>query len=458
MAEKKTAWDLMDNTSEAKLNEISRGYINFLNSAKAEFEAVDYFIERLENKDFKDLETLSKLEPGTKFYINHMGRTLGAGIIGKKGIENGLFVIASHIDSPRIDLKPKPIYEDSETNTVLLKTQYYGGVKKYQWVDRPLALHGRVYTKQGKLIKLKIGEDQEDPVFIIPDLLPHIANKVQGDRKLFEGIKAEEMNVVFGSRPDGAEKDPFKSNVLRILKDRYGIEEEDLASADLYLVPSEKARESGIDSSMVVGYGQDDKASSYASFHAFMEVEEPEDTVLVLYYDKEEIGSMGASGSQSNLLEYIVTQIIHKLSGKAENIDVLRLLRKSKVISSDVDAAMDPSFKDAHDTYNAAKLGDGIVVTKYTGSGGKFMSSEAPAEFVAYLRRIFEKYNVKYQFGTLGKVDEGGGGTVAQDFARYSMSVIDAGPPVLGMHSPFEIVSKADMWSSYWAYYAFMMH
>lgn len=458
MAEKKTAWGMMDGNSEAKLNEIARGYINFLNNAKAEFEAVDYFIERLERKKFQDIEKLEKLQPGTKFYINHMGRTLGAGIIGKKGIENGLFVIASHIDSPRIDLKPKPVYEDSETNTVLLKTQYYGGVKKYQWVNRPLALHGRVYTKEGSLIKLKVGEDSEDPVFIIPDLLPHIAGKMQGDRKLFEGIKAEEMNVVFGSRPDDADKDPFKSNVLKILRDRYSIEEEDLASADLYLVPSEKARESGIDSSMVVGYGHDDKASSYASFHAFMDVEDPEDTAIVLYYDKEEIGSMGASGSQSNLLEYLVTQIIHKLKGKAENIDVLKLLRKSKVISSDVDAAMDPSFKDAHDTYNAAKLGDGIVVTKYTGSGGKFMSSEAPAEFVAYLRGIFAKYNVKYQFGTLGKVDEGGGGTVAQDFARYSMSVIDAGPPVLGMHSPFEIVSKADMWSSYWAYYAFMMH
>ncbi|AKA49423.1 aminopeptidase 1 [uncultured archaeon] len=458
MADHKTGWSLIDNSSEAKLNEISRGYINFLNSVKTEFEAVDYFIERLERNEFSNIENSEKLRPGSKFYLNHMGRTLAAGIIGKKGIDNGLFVIASHIDSPRIDLKPKPVYEDVETNTVLLKTQYYGGVKKYQWVNRSLALHGRVYTKGGREIKLRIGEEPDDPVFVIPDLLPHIADKVQGERKLFEGIKGEEMNAIFGSIPGQTRKDQFKNNVLKILKDRYDIEEEDLASADLYLVPSDKARESGLDASMIGGYGHDDKASSYACFHAFMDIEKPDDTVLVLFYDKEEIGSMGATGSQSNLLEYLVTQVIHKLKGNADHLEVLSLLRKSKVISSDVDAAMDPSFKDAHDTYNAAKLGGGIVITKYTGSGGKFMSSEAPAEFVAYLRNIFEKHKVKYQFGTLGKVDEGGGGTVAQDFARYGMSVIDAGPPVLGMHSPFELVSKVDMWSSYHAYLAFMMH
>ncbi len=458
MSEHRTGWPMVNGSNEAKLKEISRGYINFLNNVKTEFEAVDYFLERLGRKEFQDLEKMEKLQPGSRFYLNHMGRTLAAGIVGKNGIDNGLYVIASHIDSPRIDLKPKPVYEDSETNTVLLKTQYYGGVKKYQWVNRSLALHGRVYTKDGEVIKLRIGEEPEDPVFVIPDLLPHIADKVQGERKLFEGIKGEEMNAIFGSIPGNTKKEQFKANILKILKENYGIEEEDLASADLYLVPSDSARESGLDSSMIGGYGHDDKASSYACFHAFMDIEDPEDTVLVLFYDKEEIGSMGATGSQSNLMEYLATQIVHKSKGKADNLDVLALLRRSKVISSDVDAAMDPSFKDAHDTHNAAKLGDGIVLTKYTGAGGKFMSSEAPAEFVAYIRKIFEKYEVKYQFGTLGKVDEGGGGTVAQDFARYGMSVIDAGPPVLGMHSPFELVSKVDMWSSYMAYYAFMMH
>lgn len=459
MSEHKTGWPMIEGKNEAKLKEISRGYINFLNNVKTEFEAVDYFLERLEKKEFKDLEKIDKLTAGSKFYLNHMGRTIAAGIMGKKGLKNGLFVIASHIDSPRIDLKPRPVYEDEETNTVLLKTQYYGGVKKYQWVNRSLALHGRVYTKGGKEIKLKVGEDPEDPVFVIPDLLPHIADKVQGERKLFEGIKGEEMNAIFGSIPGQTKKDQFKNNILKILKDNYSIHEDDLSSADLYLVPSEKARESGLDSSMIAGYGHDDKASSYACFHAFMDLkEDPDDTVLVIFYDKEEIGSVGATGSQSNFLEYLVTQIVHKTNGKADGLDILSLLRRSKVISSDVDAAMDPSFKDAHDTYNAARLGGGIVLSKYAGSGGKFMSSEAPAQFVAYLRQIFDEYEVKYQFGTLGKVDEGGGGTVAQDFAKYGMSVIDAGPPVLGMHSPFELVSKVDMWSSYKAYLAFMMH
>lgn len=459
MTENGTGWSLINNSNEAKLKEISRGYIDFLNNAKTEFEAVDYFIERLERKEFSDIEGMDRLRPGSKFYLNHMGRTLAAGVIGSRGLENGLFVIASHIDSPRIDLKPRPVYEDPETNTALLKTQYYGGVKKYQWVNRSLALHGRVYKKSGKEIRLRIGEDREDPVFVIPDLLPHIADKLQGERKLFEGIKGEEMNAIFGSIPEQDEKDDrFKKNILKILKDHYDIEEEDLASSDLYLVPSDKARESGLDSSMIGGYGQDDKASSYACFHAFMDLEKPTDTVLVMFFDKEEIGSTGATGSQSNLLEYTVSQIIKKLNGSVDHLDVLSLLRKSKVISSDVDAAMDPSFKDVHDVHNAAKLGEGIVVAKYSGSGGKFMSSEAPAEFVAYLRGLFEKYGVKYQFGTLGKVDEGGGGTVAQDFARYGMSVVDAGPPVLGMHSPFELVSKVDMWSSYHAYLAFMKH
>lgn len=458
MTESKTVWNKVTPKNESQVNSISEGYLDFLENVKTEFEAVDYFVEKLKNYRFQDLEELDSVKPGTSFYFVHMGRTLAAGIIGKNGLSNGLYVIASHIDSPRIDLKPKPIYEDSESNTVLLKTQYYGGIKKYQWVNRPLALHGRIYTKEGKLIQIRLGESRDDPVIVIPDLLPHIAKKVQGERKLFEGIEAEEMNALFGSIPGDFDKEPIKNNVLKILKENYGIEEEDLASSDLYLVPADKPRLSGIDSSMIVGYGHDDKACAYASFRALADVSAPDDTVLVLFYDKEEIGSTGASGSQSNFLEYIVSLLLAKLNGKADNMDLLSVLRRSKVISSDVDAAIDPSFKSAHDIHNAAKLGEGVVLAKYTGSGGKYMSSEAPAEYVAYLRGIFSKYDVSYQFGTLGKVDEGGGATVAQDFARYGMSVIDAGPPILGMHSPYEIVSKADMWSSYRAYYAFLMH
>lgn len=457
MAQSKTIWEDIKPDEEKELDSVSRGYLDFLEKSKTEAEAVEFFIDALSARGFKELESTEKLAPGSRFYLNHTGRTLAAGIVGKNGTRNGLYIIASHVDSPRLDLKPRPVYEDSETNTSLLKTQYYGGVKKYQWVNHPLALHGRIFTKDGKSIKLRLGENPEDPVFLIPDLLPHIS-KMQRDRKLFEGIEAEELNPIFGSIPDDSKEDRFKNRVLKLLKDRYGIEEEDLSSADLCLVPAGKARESGIDASMIAGYGHDDKASAYTSFRAFMDVEEPEDTVLVLFFDKEEIGSQGTSGSQSNFLEYVASLLLHKLNGHYDHIDLISLLRRSKVISSDVDAAMDPSFKGAHDTHNAGRLGSGIIVAKYTGYGGKFEGSEAPAEFVAYLRGVFSKYNVRYQFGTLGKVDEGGGGTVAQDFARHGMNVVDAGAPVLGMHAPYELVSKADLWSCYRAYLAFMKH
>ncbi len=457
MAQFRTVWEHLKPGEKAELDSVSNGYLDFLENAKTENEAIDYFMKDLTANGFSELESSNSLSSGSRFYFNHTGRTLAAGIIGKNGIKNGLFIIASHVDSPRLDLKPRPIYEDSETNTSLLKTQYYGGVKKYQWVNHPLALHGRIFTKDGKCIKLRIGEDPSDPVFLIPDLLPHIS-KMQTDRKLFEGVAAEELNPIFSTIPDESKEDRFKNRVLKLLKDKYGIEEEDLSSSELCLVPAGKARESGIDSSMVAGYGHDDKASAYTSFRAFMDVREPEDTVLVLFFDKEEIGSQGISGSQSNFLEYVTSMILQKLQGRYDHFDLISLLRRSRVISSDVDAAMDPSFKDAHDTHNAGRMGSGIIVAKYSGYGGKYEGSEAPAEFVAYLRGIFTKYNVPYQFGTMGKVDEGGGGTVAQDFARHGMNVVDAGAPVLGMHAPYELVSKADLWSCYRAYLSFMLH
>lgn len=457
MTQGKTIWENLKPDEEKKLESISTGYIDFLCRAKTESEAVDYFMEHLKKDGFQDLEALDNLKPGTKFYYNHIGRTLAAGIVGKNELKNGLYIIASHIDSPRLDLKPKPLYEDSDTNTALLKTQYYGGVKKYQWVNVPLALHGRIFTKDGRVIKVNLGENEGDPVLLIPDLLPHIA-KMQKERKLFEGIAAEELNAIAGSRPGDYKDEKFKNHILKLLKDRYNIEEEDLASADLALVPAGKARVGGFDSSLVIGYGHDDKASAYTSFRAFQEVSNPDDTALVLFFDKEEIGSQGTSGSQSNFLEYVATMLLHKLTGNSDNYQLLSLLRKSNVISSDVDAAMDPSFKAAHDEHNAAKLGAGIVIAKYSGYGGKYEGSEAPGEFVAFVRKVFEKYDVPYQFGTLGKVDEGGGGTVAQDFARHGMNVVDAGAPVLGMHAPFEITSKADLYSCFKAYKAFMLH
>lgn len=458
MSSSETAWEGLDDSDESQLNSIVEGYLDFLENAKTEFDAVEFLSKKLKNFRFAELDEIEKLAPNTHFIIESMGRVLAAGIIGKNSIKEGFYIIASHVDSPRIDLKPRPIYEDADTNTVLLKTQYYGGLKKYHWVGRQLSIHGRIVTSEGKIIKINIGENKNDPVFVIPDLLPHIADKIQGERKLFSGIEGEEMNVLFGSTPGKYDEEKFKNNVLSLLKEKYGIEEEDLASSELYLVPSDKPRISGIDESMIVGYGHDDKASAYASFRALSDIEKPKDSILVLFYDKEEIGSYGASGSGSNFLEYVIAALLDKSGSKSDYYDILNILRKSKALSADVDSAMDPSFKQAHDEHNAAIMGGGIVLSKYSGSGGKFLSSEAPSEFVAYLRGIFKKYNVNYQFGTLGRVDGGGGGTVAQDLARYGMSVIDAGPPVMGMHSPSELISKIDLWSAYRAYIAFLNH
>lgn len=452
-----TVWEKLQEGDRPEIESIASGYREFLENAKTEFEAVEFFVTKLKDAGFRDLETMEQVVPGSKFYVNHTGRALAAGIVGKNDVKDGFYVVASHIDSPRLDLKPRPIYDDIETNTALVKTQYYGGLKKYQWVNHPLALHGRIFTADGRKIDLRLGEDPADPVLLIPDLLPHLG-KMQSERKLFDGIEAEELNAIVGTIPGNSKEEPFKEHVIKLLQQKYGISEEDLTSAELCLVPAGKAREAGLDSSMIVGYGHDDKASAYTSFRSFMEVKDPKDTVLVFFYDKEEIGSTGMSGSQSNFIEYVTSLLVSRVKGKMDQIDLISILRKSKAISSDVGMAMDPSFKKAHDTHNASRIGSGIAIMKYTGYGGKYDASDAPAEFIAYLRGLFKKNNVSYQFGTYGKVDEGGGGTVAKFFARYGMSVVDAGAPVLGMHAPFEIVSKVDLWSCYRAYLAFMNH
>ncbi len=452
-----TIWENLKDGDRTEIESIASGYLEFLTNVKTEYEAAEFFLSKLKDAGFQDLETVDHVKPGSKFFVNLDGRALAAGIVGKKDIMNGFCTVASHIDSPRLDLKPKPVYDDTETNTALLKTQYYGGVKKYQWVNIPLALHGRIFTADGKRIDLKLGEDPSDPVLLIPDLLPHLGN-LQSERKLFEGIEGEELNVIAGTIPGSSKDQPFKEHVLELLKQKYGICEEDLTSAELSLVPAGNPRESGFDSSMIVAYGHDDRSSAYASFRSLMEVKDPEDTALIYLYDKEEIGSTGMSGADSNFVEYVTSLLVTKIKGKVDPTDLLSVLRKSKAISSDVGAAMDPSFKKAHDTYNAGRLGSGMLIMKYTGRNGKAGASDAPAEFIAYLRGIFQKNNVGYQFGSFGKIDKGGGGTIAKFLARYGMSVVDAGAPVMGMHAPFEIVSKVDIWSCYRAYLAFLNH
>ncbi len=442
-------------TVEEKIEGFSDSYVDFIENCKTETEVVAYLREKLRAFRYKSVDEFTTLPYGSFFFQELGNRAMIAGSIGKDVFNDGFRILASHIDSPRVDLKPKPLYEDSDTGIALMKTQYYGGIKKYQWVNVPLAMHGQVVLKSGEVISIRLGDKRSEPVFVIPDLLPHLAKK-QFKRELVDGIEGEEMNLIVGISAGNAEKDPVKSNVLALLKQKYGIEEEDLASADLSLVPAFGPRYSGFDNSMIAGYGHDDRASAFTTFRALLENSGARYSSLAIFYDKEEIGGYGISGSMSNMIESVVHSILRKVGPDYSMADFYRVLRNSRAISADVDSAMDPSFKDVHDDHNAARMGKGIVIAKYTGYGGKYSGSEAPSEYVAHIRKVLSDKGVKYQFGTMGKVDEGGGGTVAQDIARYGIPVIDAGPPVLGMHSPFELVSKKDLYESYLAYLAFL--
>ncbi len=432
-------------------------YKKFLKDVKTERESVKFITSEAKKKGFKDLREYKKLKPGDKFYVVNREKSVALGIIGKKGVERFNLVV-SHIDAPRIDLKPNPLWEDGDSSLALLKTHYYGGIKKYQWVSRPLAIHGVVYTKSGKKIELKVGEDPGDPVFVIPDLLPHLARKAQGDRKLFEGIQGEELQLLVGNTPinDKDVKQKIKVNILRILRDKYGIVEEDFNSADLEVVPAHEPRDVGLDRSMVGAYGQDDRICAYTSLRAILDAENPTYTSVAFFYDKEEIGSDGNVGAQSNFLEYVLARVYTLVKGDFKHHEFLDTLYNSRAISADVSAAINPIFKGVHDVQNAAKAGYGVVISKYTGHGGKYGASEATAEFMHEILTLFRNNKVPYQLAELGKVDEGGGGTIAKFFSRYGMDVVDIGPGLISMHSPFEIVSKMDLWSAYLAYKVFL--
>jgi len=432
-------------------------YKDFLKNVKTERESVEYMVKEAEKRGFKDLRKAKSLTIGDKFYIENREKSLAIGVVGKKPYE-GFRLVVSHIDAPRLDLKPNPLVEDHESSLALLKTHYYGGVKKYQWVSRPLSLHGVIYTKDGKRIDIRIGDNPGDPVFVIPDLLPHLARKVQGDRKLFEGIKGEELQLVVGNIPieDKDIKNKVKAYILQYLHEKYGIVEEDFNSADIEIVPATEPKDVGFDRSMVGAYGHDDRICAYTSFRAILEVENPTYTSIAFFYDKEEIGSDGNVGAQSNFLEYVLAKITSLLNPRYTHVEFLEMLYRTKAISADVNAAINPLFKGVHDIPNAAKAGYGVVISKYTGHGGKYGSSEATAEFMSEIRALFSKYNVPYQVAELGKVDEGGGGTIAKFFAKYGMDVVDIGPGLISMHSPFEIVSKMDLWSAYRAYKVFL--
>ena len=434
---KKSAWEIFTKDQIKKAFDFSEEYKTFLNDCKTEREAV---------QKIKEISKKSK----KKILIN---REKEAAIIipGKKPINEGLRIVISHIDSPRLDLKQIPLYEDSESNLGLFETHYYGGIKKFQWVVIPLALHGVVVKKDGKKVTFTLGEKESDPVFSVPDLLPHLSREVQDKKKIDDAIKGESLDIVVGSRPvKGDFKEKIRTAILDKLHKDYGIIEEDFISAELEVVPAFKAKDIGFDKSLIGAYGQDDKACAFTSLKAILDVKNPEHTALSLFVDKEEIGSEGSATAQ---VTTFLRSVIKELDPKAD-VDLVML--KSKVISADVNAAVTPNYTEVFELKNASSLGNGIVMSKYTGHGGKYSANDASAEYVAEIRTMLNKEKIPWQTGELGKVDKGGGGTVAKYFSRLGMEVIDLGPAVLSMHSPYEVTSKVDIYSSYLAYVAFL--
>ncbi|MGC8985940.1 MAG: aminopeptidase [Thermoplasmata archaeon] len=451
--DEKIGWLKIGEKEKDEIMDFSRDYMEFLRKVKTEREAVTYFLNLAEKKGFRPLG--KGIKKNGKYYLVKNEKAVAFVFIGDDP-EKPYRIIASHIDSPRLDLKPAPIVEDKDSHLVLFKTHYYGGIKKYQWVSRPLAIHGIVVTKSGKKVNIVVGEEEDDPVFTIPDLLPHLSRKVQGEKKLLEGFEGEDLQLLISHIPEkDEEKSPFKKALLKLLKEKYSIEEDDLYSADLEVVPASQPRDVGLDRSMLGAYGQDDRICAYTSVRALLD-SRPENNTIVILFDKEEIGSDGNVGAQSNLVEYVITKVLDASGRDYSYGKLLDIMHSSKVISADVNAVVNPLFKQVHDMNNAARAGNGVIVTKYTGSGGKYSSSEAQAELMAEIRNIFDSKGVIYQFGLLGKVDEGGGGTVAKYLARYGMNVVDIGPGLLSMHSPFEVVSKLDLWSAYRGYKAFI--
>lgn len=446
-------WDNLFAREKKEVFSFTRGYKNFLDKAKTEREAVREVIDFAGNKGFVDIN--SQTPRGKKFFKVNRSKGVALAIMGERPLEEGIRIICSHIDSPRLDLKQNPLYE--EVDLAFLKTHYYGGIKKYQWVARALALHGKIIRKDGSGLDIKIGEDPEDPVFTIADLLPHLARKVQYEKKFTDAIIGEKLNILSGSLPisDKEAAERTKLQVLKYLHQQYGLIEEDFTSAELEIVPAGKARDIGWDRSLIGAYGQDDRVCAYASMKAMESINHPQYTTISLFVDKEEIGSEGNTGAKSKFLEVFIDDLLNlKKKGKDEG-SVRKILWNARAISADVNGALDPDYQEVHEKRNAARLGFGICITKFTGSGGKYSSSDASAEYMGWIRNIFNKNKVIWQTGELGKVDEGGGGTIAKYLASYGMEIVDCGTAILGMHSPFEISSKADVFMTYQGYKVF---
>ena len=448
--EKKNGLLKADEATLDSMQKYCEGYKAYLDAAKTEREAVATAIVLAEQKGFVPFVIGKQYNAGDKVYFNNRGKTVAFAVIGKEKADKGINITAAHVDSPRLDLKPNPLYEELEL--ALFKTHYYGGIKKYQWTALPLALHGVFAKKDGSVVEVNIGEDDADPKFVINDLLPHLARE-QSKRTLSDGIRGEELNVLIGSMPfksdEGSEL--VKLNILKILNEKYGVTEEDFLSAELELVPAAKACDIGFDRSLIGAYGQDDRVCAYPALTAILDVAVPQKTAIAILTDKEEIGSMGNTGLQSDFLPHVVHDIC-VMQGCDETV----ALRNSKCLSADVNAGTDPTFQDVMERRNASFLNYGVVVTKYTGGGGKSSTSDASAEYVAEVRAMLDNAGIIWQTGELGRVDAGGGGTVAMYVANLGVDVIDLGVPVLSMHAPYETTSKLDVYMCYRAMYEFM--
>ncbi len=454
---KDNVWLTYDEKDVEELEKLSDEYKAFLSRCKTERECTVYFTKEAEKAGYRSLDTLisegASLKAGDKVYAVGMGKTIALFQIGRKPLTDGMNILCAHIDSPRLDLKQVPLYEDTEL--AFLDTHYYGGIKKYQWVTIPLALHGVIAKKDGSVVEVNIGESPEDPIVYVTDLLVHLASK-QLAKKGSEVVTGENLDILVGSRPlEGEEKDAVKANILRLLKEKYDMEEDDFLSAEIEVVPAGPARDCGLDRSMIAGYGHDDRVCAFPSFQAMIETEAPEKTSCRILVDKEEIGSVGATGMQSMFFENTVAELL-ALMGMDSNLAVRRTLARSKMLSSDVSAAYDPAYSEAFEKKNCAFFGKGLVLNKYTGARGKSGSNDANAEYLAQLRRIFDDNKVAFQTAELGKVDFGGGGTIAYIAALYGMEVVDSGVAVLSMHAPCEIISKADLYEAKKGYAAFL--
>ncbi|RGU96165.1 aminopeptidase [Clostridium sp. AF15-17LB] len=461
--ERNNTWKTYSQDELMAVEQINNSYKTCLDEGKTERECVKVTVRMLEERGYKSLNSMieegAALKAGDKVYAVCMGKSVVAFHIGSRPLEHGMNILGAHIDSPRIDVKQNPLYENEELS--YLDTHYYGGIKKYQWVTLPLALHGVVAKKDGSLVEIHIGDKEEDPVFAVTDLLVHLASK-QMEKKANAVIEGEKLDLLFASRPvknddslDKEEKEAVKANVLHILEASYGISEEDFVSAELEIVPAGNARDCGIDRSMIMAYGQDDRVCAFTSLFALLDVEKVEKTACCILVDKEEIGSVGATGMHSRFFENVLAELV-ALAGDASDLRVRRALQNSKMLSSDVSAAYDPMFAETFEKRSSAFFGNGLVFNKFTGSRGKSGSNDANAEYLAQIRRTMDTKNVSYQFAELGKVDAGGGGTIAYIMANYGMEVIDSGVAVLCMHAPWEITSKADVYEAYKGYKAFI--